>query len=254
MVEARAAELGAPLTRLGDGLSGEVTGRDAQGLSLRLLDGGFEARARLPLLGAHQAANAALALACVRRAGLSDDRLSDVLPEALAEVRLPGRVEILGRQPWRVVGRSPHPRVCPGAGVGPGPVAPPPVASGPVLLRGKEVATLCRILAPGAAQVTLTRAEPRRSLAPEEVAAVVREVAPDARVRVVPNPHLALRAAREELGPEDLLCAAGSVYLAGIARRVLADDAPANRGGRLAAARVAGSRQDCEPRWPRIRP
>jgi len=37
----------------------------------------------------------------------------------------------------------------------------------------------------------------------------------------VPNPHLALRAAREALAPDAVLCATGSVYLAGIARRVL---------------------------------
>jgi hypothetical protein len=43
---------------------------------------------------------------------------------------------------------------------------------------------------------------------------------------VVPNPHLALRAAREALGSDEVLCVAGSVYLAGIARSVLRD-APA---------------------------
>ena len=40
-------------------------------------------------------------------------------------------------------------------------------------------------------------------------------------LRVVPNPHLALRAAAEGLAPDDCLCATGSIYLAGIARRVL---------------------------------
>jgi hypothetical protein len=48
-------------------------------------------------------------------------------------------------------------------------------------------------------------------------------------VRVVPNPHLALRAAREGLAPDDLLCASGSFYLAGIARRVLRGPAPESR-------------------------
>jgi hypothetical protein len=62
------------------------------------------------------------------------------------------------------------------------------------------------------------------------VAAAVRAIAPRADVRVVPNPHLALRAAREEAGPEDLLVAAGSVYLAGIARRVLSSGAAAGGG------------------------
>ena len=39
-------------------------------------------------------------------------------------------------------------------------------------------------------------------------------------VRVVPNPHLALRAARDAAGENDLVLATGSVYLAGIARDV----------------------------------
>jgi hypothetical protein len=38
---------------------------------------------------------------------------------------------------------------------------------------------------------------------------------------VVPNPHLAVRAARESCSDDAVLCVAGSVYLAGIARSVL---------------------------------
>ena len=43
----------------------------------------------------------------------------------------------------------------------------------------------------------------------------------EAELRVVPNPHLALRAAREALREDELLCVSGSFYLAGIARRIL---------------------------------
>jgi len=45
-------------------------------------------------------------------------------------------------------------------------------------------------------------------------------VRPGLDARVVPNPHLALRAAHEGAAPDDLLVATGSVYLAGIARRI----------------------------------
>jgi dihydrofolate synthase/folylpolyglutamate synthase len=89
---------------------------------------------------------------------------------------------------------------------------------------GKDLAAICRSLVPFADQLTITRAEPVRSLEPEEVTAVVRSVAPELTPRVVPDPHRAVREAREGLGPEDLLCAAGSVYLAGIARRVLLEE------------------------------
>jgi hypothetical protein len=71
--------------------------------------------------------------------------------------------------------------------------------------------------------VSATCAEPARSLSAADVAVAVRACAPGLAVRVLPAPDLALRAAAEGLGPEDCLCAAGSVYLAGIARRVLRD-------------------------------
>ena len=51
----------------------------------------------------------------------------------------------------------------------------------------------------------------------------MRACAPGLTVRVLPAPDLALRTAAEGLGPEDCLCVAGSIYLAGIARRVLRD-------------------------------
>jgi dihydrofolate synthase/folylpolyglutamate synthase len=76
------------------------------------------------------------------------------------------------------------------------------------------------LLAPLADAVTLTRADRDKSLDPAGLAPLLRELAPGLEVRVVPNPHLALRAARESAGPDDLVCATGSVYLAGIARAV----------------------------------
>jgi dihydrofolate synthase/folylpolyglutamate synthase len=87
---------------------------------------------------------------------------------------------------------------------------------------GKDLESILGALLPSADQVTVTRAEPTRSQDPAAIAAAVRRAAPGLEIRVVPNPHLALRAAAEALAPDDLLCATGSVYLAGIARGVLA--------------------------------
>jgi folylpolyglutamate synthase/dihydropteroate synthase len=86
---------------------------------------------------------------------------------------------------------------------------------------GKDIASILGALLPHARSLTLTRAEPIRSLDPTEVAAVARATRTDVDLRVVPNPHLALRAAREAQTSGVALCATGSVYLAGIARRVL---------------------------------
>jgi len=86
----------------------------------------------------------------------------------------------------------------------------------------KELSTLLAILLPLAGEVTLTRAEPNRSIDPDELAEAVCALRPDLKPRVVPDPHQALLSARRRLGPGELLCATGSVYLAGIARSVLA--------------------------------
>jgi folylpolyglutamate synthase/dihydropteroate synthase len=94
---------------------------------------------------------------------------------------------------------------------------------------GKNIDAILGALLPVATALTLTRAEPSRSLDPAAIAAAARARAPQLALRVVPNPHLALRAASENLAAGDTLCATGSVYLAGIARHVLRDPQPAAR-------------------------
>ena len=83
--------------------SARCSPRTISGLRLALRDGPLELEAQVPVLGAHQAANAALALACVRRAGISDAVLAAAAPQGLAAVRLPGRAELLSRAPWILV-------------------------------------------------------------------------------------------------------------------------------------------------------
>jgi dihydrofolate synthase/folylpolyglutamate synthase len=86
---------------------------------------------------------------------------------------------------------------------------------------GKDTESILAALLPLAHELTLTRAEPARSLDPQAIAALARRFAPELVSRVVPNPHLAVRAAREAAGDDGALCVTGSVYLAGIARSVL---------------------------------
>jgi dihydrofolate synthase/folylpolyglutamate synthase len=222
VVAARAAEVGAPLVRLGRELALEILAESLEATRFRLRDANFSVELTLGAPGVHQAANAALALACVRRSGALDDgALARAAPAALARPALPGRIELVSRAPWIVIDGA-HTAASARALAG-------------VLARiarrrtelvvsisaGKALREISAALAPLASRVTITRAEPVRSLTPEEVADAFRTVAPDLALRVVPNPHLALRAAREATGPEDLLCATGSFYLAGIARSVL---------------------------------
>ncbi len=226
VIEARAVELEVPVARLFGEISLRVESRGLAGARVAIDDGPLEVRAELPLLGAHQPHNAALAVACARRALDGDPRrLAVASRRALERASLPGRIEVLGRSPWVIVdsahtAASSHSLAGVLRALGGGAHLVLSISS------DKNADALLEALLPEAARVTLTRAQPRRSLEPAQIARAIRHTAPGLPVAVVPNPHLALRAAAADLARGGVLCATGSVYLAGIARRVLRDPAP----------------------------
>ena len=227
VVLARAAEVGAPVARYGIDFGSELLSDDlAAGLEVRLWDGAASTRLRLPLLGAPSAHNAALAAACARRAlgGVSDAAFEGALQASLPHVELPARLEVMSREPFALVDAAHTPASA--------------RALAEVLARfgrrwhlvlsisaDKDTASILDTLLPHAERLTLTRAEPTRSLDPARIAELARRVAPELEFQVVPNPHLAVRAALEGCRERDIpLCVAGSVYVAGIARSVLRGD------------------------------
>ena len=221
VVEQRAAQLGCPLARLGREIELEVdAGPDATRLHYR--EGAISFDAEIAAPGAHQAANAALAVAAVQRAlaPIAPAELVAAARAGLAAAVLPARVEIVSRAPWIVIdaahtGASARALAAVLARIA------RPVDFVLSVSAGKDTGAILEALLPLARSLTLTRADPVRSLDPREIAIAARAVRPEVELRVVPNPHLALRAGREALAPDALLCATGSVYLAGIARRVL---------------------------------
>ncbi len=236
-IEARARQIGVELSRAGV----DFDGCALSGGRVLLRDGPLEIETALRSPAPHQAHNAALALACVRRAGGVDDRLlRECAGPGLAATVLPGRAELLRRSPCFLVD-SAHTaasaralaRVLEELGS-------PPTRFVLSISTDKDTAAILAALLPFAESVAVTRAERLRSRAPAELAEAIRRLAPDVPVRVIPNPEQALRALAEGLADGACLCVAGSVYLAGIARRVLA--APE------LAARVAVSRR--APRSP----
>ncbi len=235
VVEERAASLGAPAAWLGRDFQLEHRPEPGGGSRIRFREGELEIEAPLAAAGAHQAHNAALALACLLRAGHPAERIRQVAPGALASVVLPGRAELLRREPPVLVD-SAHTEAS-------------ARALAEVLRRvprrrahlvlsisaGKDVPAILAELLPCFERLTITRAEPTRSLEPQQIAAAARGVASDLELQVVPNPHLALRAAAESQAEGELLCVTGSVYLAGIARRLLRD--AAETAGRVQVSR-----------------
>ncbi|RCG24963.1 bifunctional folylpolyglutamate synthase/dihydrofolate synthase [Sphaerisporangium album] len=107
----RAAEAGATVAR--EGLEFGVLHRElamgGQLLQLQGLKGVYE-DVFLPLYGAHQAGNAALALAAVEALTAGDEPLGvDLVRQAFAEVSSPGRLEVLRRSPTVIVDAAHNP-------------------------------------------------------------------------------------------------------------------------------------------------
>jgi len=110
-IVARAAEVGATVAREGleFGVRTRVPAVGGQMLSLQGLRATYD-EVFLPLYGAHQGQNAALALAAVEAFLGGDEPLSEeVVKEAFAEVTSPGRLEVVRRSPTIVLDAAHNP-------------------------------------------------------------------------------------------------------------------------------------------------
>jgi dihydrofolate synthase/folylpolyglutamate synthase len=180
------------------------------------------------LLGEHQAANAALAVAAVehlRDAGL---HLPDAaVADGLATVDWPARLEVVGRRPLVVLDcahnvasaealvealRQSFPPVGSesGNGAGHGRRLLIFAASG-----DKDLAGMIRVLVPHFARGFLTRSTTnRRGVAPEQLLELWQRNATQPAAAFA-TPAEAWQAARQEAGADDLICVTGSVFVAG---------------------------------------
>ncbi|MFL6105641.1 MAG: bifunctional folylpolyglutamate synthase/dihydrofolate synthase [Marmoricola sp.] len=107
----RATEVGATVAREGIefGVRSRVPAVGGQMIGLQGLRGSYD-EIFLPLYGAHQAQNAALALAAVEAFVGGDEPLSEeVVRDAFAEVTSPGRLEIVRRSPTIVLDAAHNP-------------------------------------------------------------------------------------------------------------------------------------------------
>ena len=97
IVEARAAEMGAPVWRLGHEVEVESQPLGWDGHRLSVAGPGFEHRdLRLALVGDYQPENAALAVAA---AHMLDDVGGDAVSSGLAAARWPGRLQVIAERP-----------------------------------------------------------------------------------------------------------------------------------------------------------
>jgi dihydrofolate synthase / folylpolyglutamate synthase len=106
----RAVEVGARVVAEGIdfGVQHRVPAVGGQMLSLRGLRGEYD-EVFLPLHGAHQAQNAALALAAVEAVAGDEPLDAELVREAFAEVTSPGRLEVIRRSPTIVLDAAHNP-------------------------------------------------------------------------------------------------------------------------------------------------
>ena len=230
-IERVAALRHAPLVRVGpEGADGSVCDyrwtagaaeQTRQFFDVATPTGRYE-RIELALLGEHQIENATVALAlaeALRARGLPLDEAA--IRAGLRTVRWPGRLQIVGHEPLAIVDSAHNAdsfahlfaalrrhftweRLLLVVG----------------LMSDKDLrGVAAEIARSGAARIYTTAAAIPRAASPEQLATLLAEVAPMIATQPEANSAQALAAALADAGPRDLVCVAGSVYLAGEALR-----------------------------------
>jgi dihydrofolate synthase/folylpolyglutamate synthase len=196
----------------------------AAGSPLRRLGVDFAAPAfPLALAGAHQASNAALAVALAHEVGSSMGRVlqPEVVKRGLAETRWPGRLERVAPDVLLDCAHNAEGAEALAAAL--------PAASRRALVvsivQGKDVATMLAALCPHFDFVVATRSPSERSLSPEELATLVAHDR-GRQVEVVADPGLAVARARALVAgiPNGLVVVAGSIFLVGAVRARLLNE------------------------------
>jgi len=227
-----AAEVGATVAREGVefGVAARVPGVGGQVVSLRGLSGTYD-EMYLPLHGAHQAHNAACAVAAVEAfvGGIELD--ADVVRDALAESTSPGRLELVRRSPAIVLDAAHNPH---GARAAAEAVQEAfmfsPLVGVIGVMADKDVDGILAAFEPVLSEVVCTQNSTHRALSAAELAEIAEGVFGPDRVHIAPRLDDALDAATalaeqggsygEAIGSGGVLVT-GSVITVGEARRLL---------------------------------
>ena len=179
----------------------------------------------LPLLGEHQAVNAATAIACIERIRQEGYRVPRTsIYDGLKEVRWAGRMQVVGRSPIILLDGAHSPTsaeaLCKAIRevfhyhrfilvVG--------------LMRDKDLQAIGQVLCSFADEIITTQAFDNPRVTPaEEIAEAWSET--EANFHVCPNVREAISLAQSIATTSDLICIAGSIYIVGEAMKVLGID------------------------------
>jgi len=231
---ARAAEVGAEVRREGIefGLLERAVAVGGQVIRLETADGPL-GDLLLPLFGAHMAHNAALAVAAAEAFLGGRSLPAEVIEEGLAAVRAPARLEIVRRSPTVLLDtcHNPHGAKATLAALTES-FAFSPLIVVLAMMADKDVAGVLQVLSEEATVVVCTTIPgSARALGAAELGELAIGVLGDDRVRVAEDLPDAIEEAvqlADEAGPGAGILIAGSVYLAGAARTLLAHSSTAS--------------------------
>ena len=225
VLEREAAQAGTPLLRLGRDFTirREVTRADSLAgidtAEIALAQRAIPVSLRQP--GRHMLENSALALALANEVGALS-RIGDTAAgTALRAAVLPGRVEVLQEAPL-VIADGAHTRASIEALLA---ILDARSAARLVAVvsvtRGKDAARVLSPLVRRADTVIATTAEASRSLPAAELARALDALRPRAAIVQADAPSDAMRTAIRTADRDGTICATGSMYMAGAARRIL---------------------------------
>lgn len=230
IIETRAREAGAEAVW--------VAGRDFACRTNRLAVGGRLVDLETPgasygevlvsLNGPHQGVNAACALAAAE-AFFGRPLDEDVVQEGLGSVRVPGRLEVVGRQPLALIDGAHNVAGMEAlaAAVTEGFQVDGPIMAVVGMLRGRDPSAMLSALSPiGIRTLYACAPDSRRAIAPEVVAEAGRALGLD--VEVFGTVAEAIEAARPRVPEDGMLLVAGSLYVVTDARVLLLDTSRRN--------------------------
>jgi dihydrofolate synthase/folylpolyglutamate synthase len=236
VIRARAKEIAAPVMARGESFSirpgADRSGRNSfvyqeNRQANRSSQTVFEIPITLGVPGEAAIGNAGLAIACVRALQVhSEPALQTAAREGLGRCVLPARIEILANDPQVIVDAAHTADSARGLADALETLAPDGFDLILSVSSDKNLGALLDALLPGTHRVWVTQAESIRSMEVNALAKSVLARAPSLAVEIVRDPEEASRRARAELSSGSHLCAAGSIYLAGIVRRVLGSGVP----------------------------
>jgi dihydrofolate synthase/folylpolyglutamate synthase len=184
------------------------------------------------LIGRHQLPNACLAVAASRWLAETGVEIPDAaIRRGLAEVRHPGRLEVIGRSPLVLLDAAHNPAGALALLRALEALVLPACTGGRLVLvigagTTHAVAEIVEQLAVTASVVIATASRHPSAASPETVAAAARPHCPD--VRLAPTVPEAMRLAREVARPEDIIVVAGSLF---VVAEVPREDTPGTRRG-----------------------